>query len=64
MPIWQEIHTEALQCVSDRKRGLLVYVLFPEPSKGFSSVHHLLYWARLAEIWFDHSIRGMGYATD
>ena len=59
-----EIHTEALTCVSDRARGLLIYVLFPEPSKGFSSVHHLLYWAQLARVWHEHSIRGMGYATD
>ena len=59
-----EVHTEAFTCVSDRSRGLLICVLFPEPSKGFCSIHHLLYWARLAHMWYDHSIRCMGYATD
>lgn len=59
-----EIVTEALNCMSDRTKPLLVYCLFPEPSKGFSSVHNLLYWSKLSEVWYDHSIRGVGYATD
>ena len=59
-----EIVTEALNCMSDRTRPMLVYSLFPEPSKGFSSVHNLLYWAKLVQIWHDHSIRGVGFATD
>jgi len=59
-----EIVTEALNCMSDRTKPMLVYCLFPEPSKGFSSVHNLLYWSKLAQAWHDHSIRAVGYATD
>ena len=59
-----EVVTEALNCMSDRTRPMLVYSLFPEPSKGFSSIHNLLYWAKLVQVWHDHSIRGMGFATD
>ena len=59
-----EVVTEALNCMSDRTRPMLVYSLFPEPSKGFSSVHNLLYWAKLVQVWHDHSVRAVGFATD
>lgn len=59
-----EIHTEVLTCTSKRTLGLLAYVLFPEPSKGFTAQHHLLYWHRLMQLWHDHSIRCMGLSTD
>ena len=62
--VCHEVHTEAFNCTSDRARGMLAYVIFPEPSKGFSSVHHYLYWARCVQAWYQHSLRTLGVATD
>jgi hypothetical protein len=59
-----EVHTEALNCTSDRSLGMLIYVLFPEPSQGFSALHHLRYWYRLVQMWHDADICGLGFSTD
>lgn len=59
-----ELHTEVLQCFSDRSKGLLTYVLFPEPSRGFSTTHHLLLFYKMVCLWHDHDIRCTGFSTD
>ena len=59
-----EVHTEALNCTSDRKLGMLIYGLFPMPPSDFFSIHHLRYFYRLVQLWHDSSIRCLGVATD
>ena len=59
-----EVHTEAFNCTSDRSLGMVISVLFPEPPSGFCAIHHLRYWYRQIQIWYDGDIRCTGLSTD
>ena len=59
-----EMYSEAFRCISDKEIPLLVYVLFPEPSKGFNGHFHLKFYYRLIEIWHENNITCVGFVSD
>ena len=59
-----EMHTELLRCVTNPTVPILVYVLFPEPSKGFDGYRHLKYMYKMVSVWHQHRINCVGFCTD
>ena len=59
-----EFDTEALRCISDPTKGILVHTIFPEPHKGFSTFFHVKMWVHFISMFAQASLLVCGFATD